>query len=619
MRILTIADSCRVLALLVVICTQRVVSQASEVTCREFTFKNVNEVSCSQNYNEAVFYVNEMEVTGCLSSSSPGCSIEVCGNEFDPELNGVAVYSFELRPMFYNLEVEGQTLRPTNFSFEPTDDPEAPGFENNLYDYFCVAPSLVSRSMEQVCEACPDIEEEFDYIMYFGPNYLWYQFDALDEDDDDVENNGNGENDLSGVIYGASAFAVLGIVFAVFRRKKQVEVNKSIRLMTETKVKFSGDFSSEGNGSDKVSPPAPAPTVAIVGGVGATAGRSVEGKPVQSKKGELEDMNTEAVIRQHQSKRKLSKRKKLETAKGSARSGKSKSKSKSKRSKNRRSLTTMATTQSGITILTTTTSKSKLMKQHHKFNTKSHPSSEGQFTEVLSRISSLSLNTSSTGAKRKLAELEVNALKSPFMQSVATKEDRIKFISERVSWQSYANSVELSGKSKSVIDAVCDILADVTLTEDDIATSEYDADKDFYAGMSVPEITLADYLFILVQGLDDFHEETGYTKSKGKGVGVRSLVMALVYLGRIKEREKNFVLTVYNQHRLFAVTMLLAVKMTEDESIMNMYWADISGLDVDDLNEVEAEFCRVVDFDLLASEGDLLQIYNEFGLTTFLN
>ena len=77
---------------------------------------------------------------------------------------------------------------------------------------------------------------------------------------------------------------------------------------------------------------------------------------------------------------------------------------------------------------------------------------------------------------------------------------------------------------------------------------------DEFSGVEVPSLPLADYIYRLTKSLDRwFYDEPG----RPKAVGMRSLLISLVYLNKICEKVPDFELTVYNRHRLFAVTMLL--------------------------------------------------------------
>lgn len=97
-------------------------------------------------------------------------------------------------------------------------------------------------------------------------------------------------------------------------------------------------------------------------------------------------------------------------------------------------------------------------------------------------------------------------------------------------------------------------------------------------------------------------------------VGIRSLLISLIYLERVYAKLPSFTLTVFNVQQLFAVMMLVAAKFTEDEVISNRYWAHMSAINFKTLNTLEEHFCQVLDYDFFLRENDLLALYNQYGL-----
>mmetsp|Transcript_18458 Transcript_18458/g.24111 ORF Transcript_18458/g.24111 Transcript_18458/m.24111 type:complete len:387 (+) Transcript_18458:164-1324(+) len=131
---------------------------------------------------------------------------------------------------------------------------------------------------------------------------------------------------------------------------------------------------------------------------------------------------------------------------------------------------------------------------------------------------------------------------------------------------------------------------------------------DEFAGRKEPKITLNDYLFRLVRYLDKWF----YDKPGMKSVGFRSILMSLVYLDRIATKILNFEITSLNVHRLFAVSMLLGAKFSEDYIIANNYWAEVAGISIDELNELESKFCSHLGFSLFVSDEEVYQQYLKY-------
>lgn len=106
--------------------------------------------------------------------------------------------------------------------------------------------------------------------------------------------------------------------------------------------------------------------------------------------------------------------------------------------------------------------------------------------------------------------------------------------------------------------------------------STFDAD--------VAPVELEIFMFRLVTALNNW-----FSSDPSKAlVGNRSLLVSLINLKKIKRLQPNFTLTVYNINRLFAVMMLLAAKFFEDDVISNLYRSDVTSIDLEELNELEA-------------------------------
>lgn len=129
-----------------------------------------------------------------------------------------------------------------------------------------------------------------------------------------------------------------------------------------------------------------------------------------------------------------------------------------------------------------------------------------------------------------------------------------------------------------------------------------------FSGRKEPKININDYLFRLVRYLDKWF----YDKPGMKSVGFRSLLMSLVYLDRFSTKIPGFGMSTLNVHRLFAVSMLLGAKFSEDYIIANNYWAEVAGISVDELNELESKFCTYMGFSLFVSDEEVYQQYLKY-------
>lgn len=72
------------------------------------------------------------------------------------------------------------------------------------------------------------------------------------------------------------------------------------------------------------------------------------------------------------------------------------------------------------------------------------------------------------------------------------------------------------------------------------------------------------------------------------------LVLALVYMDRAAARHPHLTISGYTVHRLVLASVLLASKFWDDAGLDNAHYADAGGLDLRELNAMEAELLRKV-------------------------
>jgi len=75
-------------------------------------------------------------------------------------------------------------------------------------------------------------------------------------------------------------------------------------------------------------------------------------------------------------------------------------------------------------------------------------------------------------------------------------------------------------------------------------------------------------------------------------------IAALIYLDRFQLRHPNLPLTSKTLQRLLLVALMTATKYLEDQTCLNSRWAEIGGIPLRELNQLELEFLFALDFDL---------------------
>jgi hypothetical protein len=110
-----------------------------------------------------------------------------------------------------------------------------------------------------------------------------------------------------------------------------------------------------------------------------------------------------------------------------------------------------------------------------------------------------------------------------------------------------------------------------------------------------PKISLFDYL-LRIQKYSEVEDST--------------LIMALIYIDRICKK-KGIALSKYNIHRLLFTSILIAIKYNEDTICDNLYYSKIAGVTKKELQVLEYEFMKIIDFDLFVS-NKIYQTYYDF-------
>jgi hypothetical protein len=128
----------------------------------------------------------------------------------------------------------------------------------------------------------------------------------------------------------------------------------------------------------------------------------------------------------------------------------------------------------------------------------------------------------------------------------------------------------------------------------------------FY-GEKQPKIALDRYLGRLVRYLDAFTEGNGGVDS----MGIMCLLGGVVLIDRMAERT-NFCLDSMNTHRVFMIATLAAFKMLDDEPCSNGYYANVGGVELAELNMLEATFLKALEFDVNLTPQTMRSVMSEF-------
>ena len=106
--------------------------------------------------------------------------------------------------------------------------------------------------------------------------------------------------------------------------------------------------------------------------------------------------------------------------------------------------------------------------------------------------------------------------------------------------------------------------------------------NDIFYYKHIPTITIEDYIKRI------------YKCTK---MNLSSLINSIIYIDTFCEMNK-YVLSMHNIHRLLLTSCLLSIKFNEDVNVNSKYYAEVAGIPVQDLNNLEFYFIVKIRFSL---------------------
>ena len=109
-------------------------------------------------------------------------------------------------------------------------------------------------------------------------------------------------------------------------------------------------------------------------------------------------------------------------------------------------------------------------------------------------------------------------------------------------------------------------------------------ENNIFNSKSIPNISILDYLNRIIE-FSNIEENT--------------LIAGLIYINKI---EKIIKITKYNIHKILFSCILIAIKYFEDEIYSNNYFAQIGGINNEELLKLELNISTLLDFKFFISE-----------------
>jgi len=118
---------------------------------------------------------------------------------------------------------------------------------------------------------------------------------------------------------------------------------------------------------------------------------------------------------------------------------------------------------------------------------------------------------------------------------------------------------------------------------------------------SLVDMPLDEYLYRLVKYVNAWTGETGGKETSG----AKCLVMAIMYL---ECHGLYSLITRQNLHSVMMAAMLGAIKFIEDLNITSIFWAQVAGMTVQEVNLLERQFLTLVNYELFI-DPDVFEEY----------
>ncbi len=94
-------------------------------------------------------------------------------------------------------------------------------------------------------------------------------------------------------------------------------------------------------------------------------------------------------------------------------------------------------------------------------------------------------------------------------------------------------------------------------------------------------------------------------------------MLAFIYIDRLLQKNPDFALSRRSVHRVVLTALLLAIKFNDDVYYTNLYYAQVGGVVLEELNRLEAEMLGLLSFDIHV-QPQLYATYIDYTRAHFL-
>ena len=82
------------------------------------------------------------------------------------------------------------------------------------------------------------------------------------------------------------------------------------------------------------------------------------------------------------------------------------------------------------------------------------------------------------------------------------------------------------------------------------------------------------------------------------------IILALIYIDRLCQYSPDIKANKYSIHRLIVTACVISCKFLEDDHFDNGFYADIAGISLEELNILELEMLKKLDYNLYVNESE---------------
>ena len=109
-----------------------------------------------------------------------------------------------------------------------------------------------------------------------------------------------------------------------------------------------------------------------------------------------------------------------------------------------------------------------------------------------------------------------------------------------------------------------------------------------------PSINIHDYIDRIIQFINR------------KDIYIDGIIINAIVL--IKRAIRNLIVNKYNIHRLIAGILMISQKIYQDNYYSNKYWSVLCGLELYDINNIELDILKTIDFNTFIKREEMLGI-----------